>query len=69
VLDTGRVPASLRATPPGSTSKEGLCRGIGAAVWIRNVPNERLPVFETLTWCVTTEVVEEGQSNAPYEEY
>jgi hypothetical protein len=57
-----RVDRRLRASPvPDSPDKEGLCRGIGQAIVIRHVPpapgrKPEPPIFDTITWCVTTEV-------------
>jgi len=63
-LQPGDFDSRLRASPvPDSPGKEGLCRGIGQAIVIRNIPPEPgkppdPPVIDTLTWCVTTEVVQ-----------
>jgi hypothetical protein len=56
-----RVPGELRASPrPDSPGKEGLCRGIATAIWIRPAASDdEEPTFESLTWCVTTEIVAE----------
>ncbi|HZO96407.1 MAG TPA: hypothetical protein VFB42_03455 [Gaiellaceae bacterium] len=53
----GTFDARLRASPAGSSGTEGLCRGIGQAIVIRKLPGEDPPFFDSVTWCVTTEVV------------
>jgi hypothetical protein len=50
--------------PRPANSREGRCRGIGQAIVVRHVPpaageDPAPPVFDSVTWCVTTEVVRE----------
>jgi hypothetical protein len=49
------------------TGNEGRCRGIGQAVLFRNQPgtnpvdlDDPPPLFDTVTWCITTEVLNAG---------
>jgi len=62
---TGPIGALKRSS---ATDTDGVCRGIAQATIVRNHPgrnpeqpgNHPPPFFETITWCVNMEVLDEG---------
>jgi hypothetical protein len=63
-VPASRVDQRLKASPAlGTDEKKGKCRGVAQAIVIRNVPPATPgdpadpPIFDSFTWCVTTEVL------------